>query len=360
MKKLFIFILIITLSLTACGKVAKPLDDISANDIIIDELYNVVYFRIDDGFFVVEKSDKDSENMESTRAYMNLNGEILNNQFYNDCLPFNEGLSVVFINLKDKEQTSSLPTKVNILNKKGETVINQVNGKNIDFLESPFFMNGKLLVGFASEKSADFKLIDASGNIIKPETIKQEQIVAMPNLNTGKYISCNKEDYNNNEELRFYLENNIDERPPILPSNPNNEDEIIFVLDRLAATKDNEYLLVDGKGQILKNFSTEYGDVNFAKLNNLYKNEYLAINFTNKNSIIVDYDGNLVTETNYQNLGRVYNGYVDFEKDGKFGLLDIKGELVLAPEYDAVSNVYNKHVLLKKGNKTYIHQLFSE
>ncbi len=352
-----LFITCLILGISGCSSVNSnekiTLDSgLNPNDIVIDSSkYSIEYnYAISDGFFIIRKRNSDSKDKKDY-AFMDLQGNILNNAFYKSCTPFRENLANVSF-------FDNGYTKESFINTKGEIVIDKVLGKDIVLLSSPIFINGMTKLAFLENDQAQFVLIDKKANIVEAPKIDGEVFISNAYYDCGKFVRCSRKEYENNKKLRFYLEHKL-ENLPVLPSIPENDYEIVFVLDRLAAIRDKEFVLLDSQGKVLKNFSKEYGNIDFEHLNNLYKNEDLAINFTNKNSIIVDYDGNLLTETNYQNLGKVSNGYVSFEKDGKFGLLNIKGELILAPEYDAISNVYENHVLLKKGDKTYIHQLLT-
>lgn len=336
-------------------------------DILIDSKYQVYNYDISDGFFVIKKIGKKDTKSSTNYAYMDLNGNILNDTFYSSCFPFNEGLASVVLNLSSEEKTKGISSKVVYINKKGEVVIDRVAGNNISFLDYIYFKSGITSAAFIDENNEVKNVIfNTNGEVVDVPKINGEKFVSYPNsINFGKFVKCpvkSEMDYTYDTDLYYYdvfeLENQIYKNMEIFVDD-NDGYDVIFVLDRLAGIKDDEYLLLDSKGEVLKNFTKEYGSVDFVRTNPLYKNEDLAINFTNKNSIIVDFDGNLITETNYKNLGRVYKGYVSFEKNGKVGLLNTKGELILPAEYDAISNVYENKVLINKDGKNFIRTLKS-
>ncbi len=330
-------------------------------DIAIPKDYWVDATIIDD-FFTIRKKDNDAES-----NLMDVNGKLLTEDFYFNVSSFSEGFTVV-------QKIEANQPRTYILNKKGEVVIDQVNGQPI--VSAIKFYKGMLTVMMDEEYSPETMLcIDKDGKVVQnpPVTHTYDNYYG----DNGFVLDINHPRYT------FYEENNAESGEEDPDYNPLQASKFgIYDLEsnqkvskaiyhniQYPDTVGNKTLLVEGyklsifdlaQNKVVKNLSDSYGNIALEKLNvngTYLTKEGVAINFKDKPALILNVDGLVAYKTNFEKLGNIVDGKIAFWKEGKVGILDLtKKEVIVKPEYDDISNIYNGSVLLLKGEQWFIHK----
>ncbi len=374
MKKNFIFLLLLCVMLLgACAEETAHTDKTNTrklttadympsqnteNDIRIDKKYEVTPY-ISEGFFTVRIADGEKRKT----AFMDLNGNILGDKFYrNEYGFFNDGLACVF----------DLDGETYFINTKGESAITSVDGRKI--IGAQPFMNGLTLVSFSKNLSDnDFACINTKGEIIEkpPITHSGKRVFTDDEMNVAPM---------SHERYTFYqqlLEKNADQEfPPQfgiydLKENKKVTEPIYsyhqfpnFVGDKTVVVKDGDVLILDvAQNKVIKNLTKEYGfvaleDERLRPINHLTE-EGMALNFKDKDSIIVDTNGELLFDTGrgVAKLSSIVDGKIIYLIENKFGIMNINNKTLLGNEFEETSNIYNNTVLLKKDGQWMIHKL---
>lgn len=362
-----------------------------SDDIEIDSKYNVLNYKISEGYFIVSNGKREYN-------FMDTNNKLLLNDFCIRAYDFSDGLAPI------TEKVDYENVKRYYINNKGEIVIDKVEGLELTSIDS--FVNGVADV-YLEENLPEIRGvvgIDTNGKIVDKSITELENVYAdvrrksvykkrkiLNKLNIvyekGKVLNRDNlvkvcamlHNYSNKGNIIFYrvgYEIGLYDK---------NKDEIItnplyawpcmqpFVNGKTYVFKEKnnnfELILIDETGKELKKIN-KYGklqkkgnpvgmNLSSGAFNVSYiKNDKIVVNF-NKVSVVLDMDGNEVLKSKYKNLLEVEeNGMIRFydEKTEKYGLINLNDELILKG-YDRISNVYNNVVLLTKDGKTVIHKL---
>ena len=101
----------------------------------------------------------------------------------------------------------------------------------------------------------------------------------------------------------------------------------------------------------------------------LFRNGVMAVEDTNEKWGLIDKTGNAFTEMIYDSLGFFYGDMICFEKDGKYGYMDLNGQVVISETYPWASAYFSdgyaivateekKLQLIDKNGKTVCNDTF--
>ena len=406
MKRNLLFLFILIMLFTSCTKEDKVSSiDISSiepvykydgsDDIEIDSKYKVNHKISENYFLVIDENEKYN--------LMDINGNLLLNDFYLSVGNFSDGLAPVI----EGENRNDKNIKRYYINNKGEIAIDKVDNREMVLVtEFKYGFSGIVLkenenslsetIGYLTNNSSEIRgyiTIDTNGNIISVGLPKLENVYS----NWRKKIVYEKgkvlDGFGLSQEF-VTLDKHVNKGDIIFYSlgdifglYDKNKDEILtqplyswacmqpFVDGKIYAFKENyindnlELVLLDESGKELKKIN-KYGrlrkkeikiDSNKSEITynvSLINDNKIVANF-DKVSVVLDMDGNEILKSKYRNLLDVEeNGMISFydEKTGKYGLINLNDELILKG-YDRISNVCNNTILLTKDGKTVIHKL---
>ncbi len=311
------------------------------------------------------------EGNEKRYGYMDTLGKVAIEPVYLNTVSFSDGL--VFVK-KDAE-------KGYYLNKKGDLVIEKVNGEILGL--GDLFKNGYAVVYSQVEKNGatDVRVINKNGDVLLSSEITQYNF---SNIGHGYFEKFKPSDY----QARMI----IDYSGKVIYSNgaslifPSNDASGFFTFDNevygivynntfqepifqsISEFVDNRALVVDLEGTVYlidsegnkkANLSEVYSNIDKSNLN-VFSNSVVALNFLDDQSaVIIDAEGLVVKNTDLNHIFSYDNGIALCMKNGKYGYVDAMGNIILEPVYDIATNCSDGIGFVRKEEQWYRFELIS-
>ncbi len=129
-----------------------------------------------------------------------------------------------------------------------------------------------------------------------------------------------------------------------------------FVVEKFDEEGNLRLCVIDSKGNVIKVIEDEQ-----VYHSNSSLGEYVSVSYFNEKANILDQNGNLVKQTDYDRVYKNLNGTIIIVDDGDneeyddstYGFLSEDLEEMLPPEYDEFTEIYNNTALVVKDNKLY-------
>lgn len=350
MKKIFRNIIIIVIAIVIIAAIIFALKDKSIVNKILNNEYSDVHgtivdqriesITISEGIICVANDD-------STYDYYNVEGKKLSEESFWDCLEFKYGYGAC----------SKGPNKYGIIDKEGNTIVEFEN----DFV----YVIGENR--FLVENQESDKLLDENGNVILEENNcyinkLDENLLIVTNMddNTSRFIDYNGKTINTfantpnvyfgSEDMILFEENDLwgfmdsTGKVAIKPQFKN------------ASSFKNGYALVEDEDSIVKFIDKEGKD--FCAIPDEYS--YYVSNLNDNGLIIcetmegkvgvINTEGNIVVEFDYDYIGEFSEGFAVVSKDGKYGYIDSNGNIAFELGYDMCQPFENGTAFVNKDD----------
>lgn len=265
-----------------------------------------------------------------------------------------------------------------LINTEGDVVLDEIDGKAIE--KTYDFYDGLTYVKCVNDPGS--YLIDNSGNILLSPTENNYHykpagngLVNVYNEYAGEFIKVvdtNGEDVAGiykeiisipDENIAFYRDEdtnsygllNLETLDEI--TQPKYSDFFGNIVNETIAVMTNDYeniILLDTKGKEKINLSEVYENMQMNKIPVFDESGIYGLNFNDgRESILINTDGEIVEETDFDYIDTFYEGKAVVIDNGKYGYIDTKGNVLVEPILEKASNFYNGESLVLKDGELY-------
>lgn len=325
---------------------------------------------ISDGMMIVTNG-KDSD--DRRYGFVNTSGElVVEPDLKGTFVGYSEGLAYVFdekgqgmyIDTKGNkviDSVNKIPIHVGDLFKDGYAVVRTES--NLD--EGSYVMNnqGEVILEPTDNKFTYYNM--GGGYFQKANSAIVEDIIGIVDTNGDVVFEGNVDFYGIGEKVCYYTvdgetfgifsteTNEVVTKPLYIPVTKfafrNNK--------ALVMTLDGRLQIISSDGEVVMDITTKFSQVDSSKSSAIGSDRYAIGFLNNDNAVIIDGNGTLITQTDYNSIGTFTGVESDFafcKKDGKYGYVDSSGKEVLEPIYDRVTNVENGRGFVTIGQDVYI------